>query len=265
MHSLKIPFSGQILSLNQVFILTRASIKITNKNSAALIGNTSALLKSLSPAGKKLTPMLAISAQGNLFSVGLYLFGNNIFGRLFGAILLSSWAYIQPLAIYILLFGENLIFMSEYFLKKINKVFIITQEELITYLLLIIIFKIFLSLLLVTWAHFLSDESFSIYESWAKNQKNKRKIKKKEINPIKGAIKDLINPLFLFSILLMCLFFIYAKASISQILWQTMRPIAGGFIIFYILRVFPIENFIMKLKSKKYKEVLSEALRIIKS
>lgn len=262
LHSFKIPFSGQLLSLNQVFILTRASIKIKEKSSGALISNTSALLKSLSPAGKKLTPMLAISAQGNLFTFGVYFFGNNIIGRLFGAFLSSLWSYIQPLCIYLILFGKDLYFMAQYFLAKLNKVFTITENQILSLILMIIFIKVILSFILVIAAHYLSDKHFSFYESWAKRQKIKKT--KKETSPIKGAIRDLMNPLFLLSLSLMTLFFIYSKADLATLIWQFLRPIALGFVIFYILRVFPLERFAQKLKNGKYKEVLIEALKFLK-
>jgi hypothetical protein len=262
LHSFKAPFTGQLLSLNQVFILTRSAIVIENKNAPAMISNTAALLKSLSPAGKKITPMLAISAQGNLFSIGLYFLGNNIFGHLLGSFFLCLWAYIQPLAIYLILFGEDLLFMGQYFLKKLNKVFPVTEEEVLWYIAMLILFKIFISFSVVLSAHFLSDKHLSLYESWAKNQK----IKKQTVSqsPLKGALKDLLNPLFIISILMMTFFFVYARTSTGQIIWQLMRPIAGGFILFYILRVFPIETFSIKLKDGKYKDILIEAIKILK-
>ena len=228
LHSFSAPFTGQILSLNQSFILTRASIKVKDKSSAAIISNTSALLKSLSPAGKKLTPMLAISAQGNLYSVGLYILGNNVLGRLLGTFLLCLWAYIQPLVIYLLLFGKDLIFMSEYFLKKISKVFDITQDQILTYILLIISFKILIGFILTLIAHRVSDKHFLAYENWAKRQKPKNE-KKAVISPLKGAIKDLLNPLFIVSMILMGLFFFFSKTDISKAIWLLLAYLKKGF------------------------------------
>lgn len=264
-HAIRAPFTGQLLSLNQSFILTRASIKIEDKSAPAMIGNTAALLKSLAPAGKKITPMLAISAQGNLYSAGLYILGNNFLGRMLGSLLLSLWAYIQPLAIYLLLFGEDLFFMSQYFINKITKVFSISEDQIVLVMIGLITLKLLIAFVLVILAHLLSDKHFSFFESWAINQKRLKPKTKKTQQPLIGAIKDLLNPFFLISLLLMLIFFFYTKSKTTEILWQLMRPIAGGFIIFYILRVFPIEKFVKKLKNGKYKEVLFEAIRIIKS
>src|SRR5690606_26328753 len=99
LHGLRLPLAGHLLSLNQGFILTRATLEIEDSKSPALISATSAILKSLSPAGKKLTPMLALSVQGQLFNLGPLLLGNNPVGRSLGMILLCIWGFIQPLAL----------------------------------------------------------------------------------------------------------------------------------------------------------------------
>jgi hypothetical protein len=56
LHAFSIPFAGHFLSLNQGFILTRAAIETNDRRSPGIISAVAALLKSLSPAGKKLTP-----------------------------------------------------------------------------------------------------------------------------------------------------------------------------------------------------------------
>src|SRR5688572_22233186 len=112
LHGLRIPLSGQILSCNQGFLLCRA-VKEAGPDERsrflpATISNVAALLKSLSPAGKKLTPMLAISSQGLLFSLGCILLGPNFLGCLLGISLLSLWAFAQPILIAYVLFGSVL-------------------------------------------------------------------------------------------------------------------------------------------------------------
>ena len=62
--------------------------------------------------------MLAISAQGFLFNLGTIFFGINPIGVWIGSVLLSLWGFIQPIGIYMLLFGENLVYMAKYFLKN---------------------------------------------------------------------------------------------------------------------------------------------------
>ena len=99
LHSFHIPFSGHLLALNQCFILNRAVIVGRNSASpflAMTISNTAAILKTLSPRGKRFTPMLAISVQGLLFNLGLLLFGAHFLGRCIASMLLSLWPMVQP-------------------------------------------------------------------------------------------------------------------------------------------------------------------------
>ena len=215
LHGLKLPLSGQILSLNQIFILCRASIHIRNKDAPGQISTTAALLKSLAPAGKKLTPMLAISLQGQLFSLGLVVFGNNILGRIIGAIASGLWAYIQPLCLYLILFGKDLIYMSEYFIRKLSKVIEVQPENLLIFLFSFIFLKLLLSILCVFLAHFLKTKSLEKIDNWTLKQSKAAlpKISKSKGSNIKLAIKDTFNPLFIFSLLLSLIFFIFAKSN----------------------------------------------------
>ncbi len=255
LHSFRLPFSGQFLSLNQGLILSRACHKSKGEAWSAKtpsgISNVSAVLKSLSPAGKKLTPMLAIAAQGNLFGLGVLIFGNNFLGLSIGMLLLSLWAFIQPLMIYLLLFGKNLIFMADYFIDKISKVTPVHEETLIGILVTIIAIKITLGQVVVIGSYYLSDQKFRLYEK--KLLSTKVEQRKSNPSPIRGAFKDMLNPLFLTSLILLGLFFFFSNSSATTTIWGLLRPIAGGFILFYFVRVVPMEGLSQKMKEGKFK------------
>lgn len=101
LHALHIPLTGTILSLNQGFFLsrvTRLHAKRTDIKAFVFdISIVTALLKSLSPMGKKLTPMLAIATQGLLFTAGISIFGINILSVVLSSMLLSIWGVFQPI------------------------------------------------------------------------------------------------------------------------------------------------------------------------
>lgn len=91
MHALHIPFTGTLLSLNQIFLLTRSLSQVSLKSrtfSPFSISASAALIKCLTPIGKKLTPMLAICMQGMLYNLGILCFGNTLLGRLIGGVAL---------------------------------------------------------------------------------------------------------------------------------------------------------------------------------
>lgn len=93
MHTVKIPFSGHVLSLNQGLFLSRSFNYVQRRGHAAKIvieiSLVTSVMKSLSPAGKKLGPMISISMQGFFYSIGLLIFGANLMGQMLGMILLS--------------------------------------------------------------------------------------------------------------------------------------------------------------------------------
>ena len=83
------------------------------------------------------------------------------------------------------------------------------------------------------------------------------------------ALKDLFNPLFLFSFILTTIFFIFSNSSLSiiQIIWGLLRPLALGFIIFYAIRVYPIKNISALLHRKGFIQlgkILDVAIEVVR-
>lgn len=101
LHAFHVPMGGKLLSLNQGFLLSRASFTGATSRRDAIamtheISFSAACLKSLSPVGRKLTPMLAIAMQGLLFSSGQFVGGVSLVGHTAGIWLISLWATLQP-------------------------------------------------------------------------------------------------------------------------------------------------------------------------
>jgi hypothetical protein len=260
LHGMKIPLSGHFLSLNQGLILTRTTLKSGEPRDAAIISTTAALLKSLSPAGKKLTPMLAIAMQGQLYYLGLVLFGANILGMLFGMTLLCLWGFLQPLAVYYLLYGETLITVIDGLMKDWSQWIPLSWQGLLWLTIGVVTLKIILGFLVVVIAHRLTEAQIERIELWARKQKQSQT--KLALSPIKGALKDLSTPLFIFSWLLTLTFYFLANSEHAVSVWFLLRPLAVGFIFFYLARRIPVSWIQDKLK-KRYPvlaDTLSEAL-----
>lgn len=125
LHAIHFPFRGQVLSMNQAFLLSRASfVGATTRGEGIRMSNlislTAACLKSLSPAGQKLTPMLAISVQGLLFSLGQFLGGVSLFGHSIGMTLVWVWALGQGLVLGWFLNGGAFFEALRYLIQKIG-------------------------------------------------------------------------------------------------------------------------------------------------
>jgi hypothetical protein len=260
LHSLHVPLAGQFLSINQIAFMTRISFRTNSVKSALSLSLITSLLKSLSPAGKKLLPMLAIATQGLLYTMGPLVFGLNFIGLLAGCILSCSWAFIQPVLFIFLLFGQTSIQVYQHFVTEFSKIIPDVQNVIVWVVLIALILKIILAVELSLFIKNMSDEDFLDYE--------KRLIKEskpKSSNPTKsawyGAFTDLLSPLFIISYIFTAIFFYFSHSSASTVIWQLLRPLAFGYIIFYLVRVYPVENVSVKLEKLGFKS-LGASLKI---
>ena len=255
-HAMRFPLTGQALSLHQIFIMSRSCRKLCGQRESRTIGYRisfiAALLKSLSPAGKKLTPMLAISMQGLLFSLGTIVAGANSFGMILGATLSSLWAYLQPALLMLLVFGSSLVEVADYFLGKAGTTFGVTKEGLILFLVSMVALKVILSWGMVGLAIFLPETFVGRIQKKLSSMPLQPKKNSEDFpGPAILAFRDLFNSLFLVSLGLTALFFIWAESPKSTIIWALLRPIAVGYLIFYLLRWLPRKLDWNKLREYK--------------
>jgi hypothetical protein len=272
LHTFHIPFSGHFLSLNQIFLLSRASSLVGKSGSLLVPGTISfiaAALKSLSPSGKKLTPMLAIGMQGLLYNIGIMLFGHTAPGRMFGAALSSLWGFLQPLLIYYCIFGQGL-FHTFVKLEESFRSWVPCDIPSIWYLcILVVTVKVFLGMTIAAIAHKMPQKAMSYY---AKNI-TRAKLHKKpifadmQVKPILSkvalqAAKDLCVLPFIACVLLSAISFMWAEgATTSWVVFALLRPCAIGFLFFFGIRLLPMEKVATWLERNHF-TTLGQAFRI---
>ena len=257
LHGLRIPFSGHALSLNQGFILTRAVRKGQRASLGAEISAIAALLKSLSPAGKKLTPMLAIAAQGQIFTFCTAIFGIGLPGALIGMWALSLWAFLQPVLTYLLLYGKTIIHVGEYFIGQLQRVLPFEAENLLWILAGVILVKLVLATAVTLLAFRLSESAVEEYQNrMLKAGKHRAKRWLTDVGELsfgerlRLAIKDLCHPLFLLSLFMTGIFFWFANSSLSETIWGLMRPLAIAFLVFFSVRMISFDRLVRKLQEE---------------
>ncbi len=268
LHSLHLPFTGHFLSLNQVFLLSRASQMTGNKGSRFMPGSISfvaAALKSLSPAGKKLTPMLAISTQGILFNVGIFLFGHTVVGRMVGAALSSLWGFLQPLLIYYFMCGQMLVQV----LQGIDCYMPFNLPSVWYFVAALVSLKMVLAMSTAYFAPKVSNQLMARYTS----RLSKASVKKKPISTVEPgqgrlkktaflAVKDLCVWPFIACVTLGSISFWFAEGGLSTlVVMNTLRPIAIGFLLFFAMRLLPMERVAVWLE-KKQLSLMGKAFRI---
>lgn len=235
MHAFHLPFSGYILSLNQVLLLTKASDEEEakdNRNLTASISNIAAILKSLSPMGKRVTPMIAIAMQGLLYNVGILIGGNRMLGRGIGGCLLAVWGFIQPLLLYYLIFGQVLFeAIYEY----------IPEGWFWTFLMIIVGIKCLLAFSIARLAPWIPSR-------WWERWLPKDEVKEVDIQEhgwkeaAWKALKDMTMIPFIISIFLTATFLYAYHGNVDAVVWGVLRPIAIGYLVFFSLRILPVSK-----------------------
>ena len=247
LHTLHIPLRGHLLSLNQCFILNRAVIQqnCSSKFIPLSISNTAALMKSLSPSGKKITPMLAISLQGLLFNIGTLTCGRNIIGRSIGTILLSLWPFIQPTLIYLLVFGNLLFKMADYYNTLINQIPWLSSFKIESLVIGLVSIQICLALLVCIISSIIKEKHLNFYQGWLlKLEKHLPTTPKKNKH-----WSRYISPFFILPLTLSFIFIIFTASSKEEIFWPILRIIAMSATSIVILASLPY-TWVVKLLQK---------------
>ncbi len=248
LHGLKVPFGGNFLSLVQAAFLTLASRSASSRLDAVklpfYISSISSCLKSLSPAGNKLGPMLSIWMQGVLFSGGVGLFGKNPVGTAVGGALLSLWAFVQPFLTLYLFFGDTLFEAGSFYLDKMQAKLGVGSEELIFVLTTVVAVKALLSVLICGVFVPLFEQRILRY-SFKSFAKHKKEIYEKIVGRQKSsdhksifllAVKDMLQPFVLFSFFLGIVFLVFSTSSYAKMIWLSLRPLAIAYLFFVFCR-----------------------------
>ena len=270
LHGFKLPFGGSFLSLVQLSFLCRLS-KITRHLQGSLFNpyyssSISACLKSLSPAGNKLGPMLSIWMQGVLFNGGILIGGRNRIGFLIGGILLSLWAFIQPIVTLYLFFGNTLIEVMGFYTDKLESKLGLSGELLLWVFGAIVLFKILLASIIVLFFSQKFSHYIDINAQKILNQSHKKlsdKMTQKSSQPTwLLALKDMTKPLFLISFILGFIFFYFQVSSYAKAIWLSLRPLSIAFIFFWISRSHWFKTWIFAGEhTSKFKQYLMKTLQ----
>lgn len=260
LHTLRIPLSGYILSLHQAFCLSRAMMHETQRFTPMTISTTVAILKTLSPGSKKITPMIAILAQGFLFNIGLLCLGNNMAGHLFGAVLLSFWGFIQPFLFAILIFGQNILYAFE----SLENMMCAYVPGVSLYIFLIGI--IALKALLAMGSVFLAKSSFPL-EPWVQNKLLPSQTRTHQSSQKRhwfwNILKDLMSFWFVFSLTTVTIFSVVRQDSITQTFMMLTGYLAQGILLMVLLRTLNFQSVVNYLDRKGLCSLSSNLRRLL--
>lgn len=240
LHALKVPLTGTFLCCNQIFLLSRASLEGSNRLETGTISFIAALLKSLAPIGKKITPMIALFLQGAFFNCAILILGNNSLGRMVGGFLAVLSSICQPLLFYYFLYGQLFIETLITGLQALSKEIYLSDNSLLYAYALYTGIKLFLGTASAYAASRLSEEVVAHY--FNKITTRVHSSVRFKYNPLKGAFKDVIKPFFVLSALATGLFLFWKENNYTHLLQHFMRTFGLGFLCFYLIRSLPLDR-----------------------
>lgn len=270
LHAFHVPFGGFFLSLNQGFILSRV-IKMHRgewhaKTLPMHISNITALLKSLSPAGNRLGPMIAIAMQGLFFNSGIFVLGANLWGCLLGMTLLCLWSYLQIALYFYLMFGKKLVDVVNFNFQEIQAVFPFEAKGVGLALALLVLIKIFLGAVFVILAFALSERRFQKYQSRILKAYHPQKTLATQQNlrpALVASVKDLLSPLFLMTFTIVAMFFVLSGTPWQEAAFYLIRPLAVGFLLFFSIRILPMQKIVPYLEKTRFRRLSHSVARAV--
>lgn len=266
-HGFKIPFTGTFLSFYQLYICL--DMVLRSKAASIRVFNVSvivAMLKILSPFGKKLTPMIAISMQGFLFWLGSVLLRDSLLGVLIGSILFVSWSLIQSILGYVILYGFDFFKMIEFLQQEWSGYISVNIYMLIAgYWVMRVLVAVGLIIYLETRSS--TSQAWRLDESFLARMQSRVKTTDKSADDKpawRRAIKDLINPYFFLSLIFMSLFHFYKDSSWNQLIWFVCQTITVGFLLFYLVRSDWLKRKLLRWfgRNRKFRSLYRKMYRV---
>ncbi len=249
-HAFNIPLVGHVLSLNQLaFMLNALNHDQLIISSVFEISCISAVLKSFSPAGAKLGPMLSIAMQGFLFWICCAITRAHLIGQLVGAALMALWAFVQPLITYGIIFGLSFTSATSFYETHMKKDYSFWAQSILVAVISVVVVKMVLAMGLVFYSYMTKKNMQFVSKPPSFNLSLAGQADR-QLTPARGAFKDMMRPLFIISFILMTIFVWQFETTWSERIWFALRPLAIAFIIFYALRSPWIAGSILKLTKK---------------
>ena len=264
MHALHVPLTGTLLSLNQAAFLTRI-VKLNQRRhdvrSLTLdVSTVTALIKSFAPIGKRLTPMLAISVQGVLFTVGLWIVGVNLVGALLGSCLLAAWGIMQPAILAGIMYRALSLSEQERVIgawqKMLAELPALSSLDLVQALGILFAAKCLFAVIFATIAWRSSISEQSLWGRWERWINCSAKFRTQQTIPVqiqnrdalgttlRLAFKDLKDPMIWVSLGILSGLSLFLDSDYRASIWIGMRALAGIYLFYVAMRLIPWDHIL---------------------
>ncbi|HEX9006277.1 MAG TPA: hypothetical protein VF889_03205, partial [Bacteroidota bacterium] len=253
LHAGQIPLRGLFMSSMQSVIMTYAADGLGVRRRVVWVSFLAASLKAFSPAGNRLRPMLAITAQGFLYMLAVTLLGWNILGAAAGGFLIGGWSAIQGVLLQYLFVGNELFR---------------TYDSILQWLAQQIDVKAFGFLALVAGWTVVCGLVTAVLTvlAWTRRHTMPRRLRDAMFRSIKGVridgkpagiaaalrhgLRDILRPLFWLPVAIVGGVMIASGSPLASIVWVAVRAAGIGFVLFSAVRAFDFGRFMTWLQRR---------------
>lgn len=267
LHQTRIPMAGLFLSIVQSLVMMYAGDRLTERSRVMWVPFISAGLKALSPYGGRLRPMLAITAQGFLFSLAVTVLGWNVIGILAGGWLVGAWAALQGIVLQYLMIGDNLFPALDIMIRWTADHLHLELPGVIT---LVAFWTIVCGTLsavvtLLAWVrrHRLPARLGKMLEKGARGVTPGVGTPTMK-NAVRKGLHDLVRPMFWAPVLIVAVIVVASGSTWEQGMWIIVRAVTVGWVLFSVARLIDPKRIASWLRRRGHwgpAMALSRALR----
>ncbi len=272
LHASRFPFKGYILVAMQNFFLILFSKELKGRGlySISLI---SAAMKSFSPAGGRLKPMIYIFLQGLCFALPISLLGHNFFSCLIGSMAIQLISLVFKFLSAYLTFGAVVFDSSLNLMNQLLAMIHLPQVSLISLLLFLAAMKVVLGGAISLIAYYF-DFSFLLLRWRGKIDTLTPKGELKIIHyswkdSIKLAFRDMTLKRFLFPMLLtLALIYFFANLSSEGFIGVALRALIISWMALVLSRRIDFNKIIDRLNRHGFEHLahaMKKAISLVQS
>ncbi|MFN0157708.1 MAG: hypothetical protein ACKVRP_06510 [Bacteroidota bacterium] len=253
LHGGRVPMRGLFLSSMQSVVMTYAAHRLGQRGRVVWVPFISAGLKSLSPTGSRLGPMLAITMQGLLYGGAVTALGWNAIAVMVGGILVTGWAAAQGLVLQYLLFGGELLRAYDTVIRWVVERFNISPPGVVV--------------LMTVWCALWGSVGAAVtFLAWRHREtiptklrvlldRGSQNVRLNSASPTwrhatRGGLRDLARPFFWVPLLIVTAVIVLSGSPWESAFWIVARAATIGVVIFSLVRVFNPQKFIAWLRGR---------------
>ncbi len=239
LHGARVPLRGLVLSSTQAAVMAHAGEGLGRRARVVWVPFIAAGLKALSPAGSRVRPMLAITIQGILFTLGSSLLGWNALGVGLGGALVGMWAAGQGVVLQYLLVGSDLLRAYEAVVGWVDARWDVGMPGIVTAIAIWVVAWGLVSgaVTLAVWRRRALPHRLRIMMERGVIRVRLQRHAGGRLAALGQAGRDIARPVFWIPIILVVTILVLSGSPAERAFWVVARAATVGFVLFSLVRM----------------------------